>query len=872
MELRECTPAQGGNRHALPRGRSGTGPRLSRASAALVLATALGVAGPARAENECGLPAAGEEIVCSPSTYDPSEGNILYGHDETGEDETTGDFALRLTGDLSINYDSARPGDDAHVVPVDPESRRNYGAVWITPGRFGEYAGDVSLHSSADVTANARGVFAGHYGKSGALRMEVSGGDIATTGVEAHAIRGFRYLGSAGELVVVVRGATIDTEGDYAYGVSSVSRGDGDIHLDVRESSLTIAGRATAGILGIHEGEGDLNVRAQDLDISAAGEDADGVYAQHDGTGDANLDVRNGSITTTGEGAEGVFAQHVGAGDLILDVRGVSVTTTGAGSSGIYGNHLQMHGNVVVRVRGGDVSTAGEGNAFGVRGFHSGAGAVDMDLQETTIATTGAGAHGAAIYRFGSGSARIAVDGGSVHAAGAKASGIQIGRLREDGSVEFASPVGEDGYRRQSVSVNAPVTGGSGENAAGVHLAGGGRVAIGPRGRVGAASGVAILASGGAPKLGVEMDLDGRRAGDVVDGVIRNDGGETTLVVNGVTLHEGATGATGAEAANGARDVSVRASETVAGRTFTPVDFIERHAPRAAVYEALPGFLLRLGDGRPAGRRVTRPDSPAWVRISGARGSFEPRRASVGAEYDFRRGSAEAGLDVALGENVTGTLSLRHVSGAAEVASSYGGGDIEAEGLGVAAHLTWRGSDGYYGRGRLAFTSYDVDLSSRERGSLAREVEANGRHLAIEAGRRIAFGETATLTPRAWAARRSLSGGAFTDAVGSRVSVARKTRSTGGIGLSAETARALEDGELTLRASVGVERALGGADTATGVSGERLVSETSDTRILLGLGGTWRKERFSLGAQVTAGGPDSDDAEYSARISLDWKF
>ena len=57
----------------------------------------------ARADNECGAPEG--VVVCSPSTYDPAQGNIFYSHDENGMDETSGDFAVRLAEDLSINYD-----------------------------------------------------------------------------------------------------------------------------------------------------------------------------------------------------------------------------------------------------------------------------------------------------------------------------------------------------------------------------------------------------------------------------------------------------------------------------------------------------------------------------------------------------------------------------------------------------------------------------------------------------------------------------------------------------------------------------------------------------------------------------------------------
>ena len=766
--------------------------------------------------------------------------------------------------------------------------------------RFKTMVGDANL-AARDIAVDMAGYDAdgvyGFHGGTGDFSLDVRGGSITTVGRESQGIVGWHE--GEGGLNIDAQNIAIDTAGVNGHGVLGDHRGEGELIVDAEGLSVDTAGANGYGIFGWHRGDGELIVDAEGLSVDTAGVNADGVYGVHTETGDVSLDVRGGSITTVGRESQGivgshwgegglivnveglsvdtagvnghgVVAQHQGVGDLNLDVRGISVTTTGAGASGIYGIHT-MDGDVAVRVRDGTISTAGA-EAFGVRGFHGGPGMLDIDLRETTVATTGDGSHGVVIYRFGSGSARIAVDGGSVHAAGPGASGIQIGRLHEDGSLELASPVGEDGYRLQGVSVNAPVTGGSGEGAAGVFLAGGGRVAIGPRGRLGAASGVAIRASGGAPKLVVEMDLDGRRAGEVVDGAIHNDGGETTVAVNGVTLHEGAGGVTRARAPNGAWDVNLSASETIAGRTFAPEDFIESYAPRAAVYEALPGLLLRLDGERPSGTRIARPGSPAWARVSGGRGSYEPGRASAGAAYDFRRFSVEAGLEFALGGNVTGSLSLRHVQGAAEVDSPHGGGEIEAEGLGAAAGLAWSGADGYYARGRLAFTNYEIDVSSRDRGSLARDVEARGYSLGIEAGRRIAVGETVTLTPRSWAARRWLSGGAFTDAVGSRVSLDETTRYTGGIGLLAETSRTLEDGTLALHASADVERALGGAETAAAVSGESLESEASATRVLLGLGGTWRKGRFSLGARLAAHGPGSGDTEYSGRVSLGWSF
>ena len=242
--------------------------------------------------------------------------------------------------------------------------------------------------------------------------------------------------------------------------------------------------------------------------------------------------------------------------------------------------------------------------------------------------------------------------------------------------------------------VNGRVRGGSGDGS-GILIAGGGRIEIGPRGSVGAESGVAMQTHGDGAALYVGANFDGRRAGEVVDGSIRNDDGRTTVAVNGVTLHDGLTGATGLWAPNGARDVTLVAADAVSGRAFSAADFVTGpYAPRAAVYEALPGFLLRLdGAGEAASERLRRPDSPGWVRISRGQGSYESDRANVGAAYDFDRFEVEAGVDFvpSLTGDVTGSVSVRHARGSADVSAPTGGGRIKAGGVGAAFGAAWRG-------------------------------------------------------------------------------------------------------------------------------------------------------------------------------------
>ena len=433
--------------------------------------------------------------------------------------------------------------------------------------------------------------------------------------------------------------------------------------------------------------------------------------------------------------------------------------------------------------------------------------------------------------------------------------------------------MGEEGYRKQSATVNAPVTGGSGRDAAGVFLAGGGRVVIGPRGSLGAESRIAIRAAGDAPRLHVDMNLDGRRVTRVIgESFIHNHEGETTLLINGILLHDGAAGATGLEAPNGAWDVTLLEKPIVTGRIFSHNDFTEDYAPRAAVYEALPGFLLRLNGRGAAGKRIASTGTPVWIRLSSGEGSYESERSSVGAKYDFNHFGAEAGVSFSFGENLGGSASVRYINGSAEVESPVGNGDIKAQGIGAALGASWSNTSGYYAAGRAALIDYDVDASSEKRGRLTRNAGALGYSVGIEAGMRVALGEKIKLTPRAWMMGAGFLNAEFTDAVNSRISLDDSRRYKGGLGLSAETARTWEGGALSLRVSLDMEQALGDPETTAKVSGAKLSSESAKTRVLLGLGGAYRQGPFSLGAELSAGGLGSDDDEYSGRVDFGMKF
>ena len=317
------------------------------------------------------------------------------------------------------------------------------------------------------------------------------------------------------------------------------------------------------------------------------------------------------------------------------------------------------------------------------------------------------------------------------------------------------------------------------------------------------------------------------------------------------------------------------------GQVGTPPDcetplpeFTEEYAPRAAVYEALPDFLLRLIPGGPIGERMLSPGSSVWVLLSESRGSHEPDRSTVGTDYDFERFAVEAGLDVPMSEYFTGSISLFHVRGSSQVSSPFGGGDIEAEGHGASVGASVRTEGGYYANGSLSLTDYDVDVSSGDInvGTLKRSASALGTLLNFEAGRRIEMSERLNLTPRAWMTRSEVSVDAFTDSVGARFSAPAATRFTGGVGVAAGSERAIKGGALSLRGSLDLAQDIGDAKTVVYVSGEKLESKSAKTRLILGLGGVYHMGRFSIGGEFSMDGLGSDDTQYSGRVSIGMQF
>ena len=610
-----------------------------------------------------GNPAAGNRVLCEEDAASTDNIVIrVNGFDITAAERSHHGVWGHHRGNGDIDIDVTGGAIKVGKIPVTGDNGEAWGIAGVLEyNKAGRVLIDVSGVDIDTQGEKSFGVYGLSRGPGG-VRIRVRDSTIDTKHLDARAV--FGWANGAGRVDIGVTGGSFETADDYANGVRGSSYGAGDIVLDVRDAVIVTHGYLADGVFGWNWGDNSdglidiaLSGRAsvttrgddtyavfgwqdnaaatKDVRISLVGETAvrthgaraRAVYGRNDGTdGDVDIGVDGGaSVTTNGADAHGIYGFNSGTsseGDIDIDVsdgasiaandasataNDTSVTTNGANAHGIYGlnSGTSSRGDIDIDVYGGASVTTKGADAHGIYGLNSGifsGGGIAIAVGiGSSVTTSGAGAHGIHTGIVGRGPVSAAVRGGaSVRATGANASGIRFGRFNTTSMIlERAAQPGEDRYRNQTATVNGSVLGGSGE-AAGVYLSGGGKAIIGPKGAVGADSGIAILAarkllSEGAPKLLVRLNLGGRRVGAVLgDDWIINDGGETTILVNGVKLHDGATGATGNTAVNGAWDVAIRrdgltvdrrapgnwkisrrSESTIKDRDFSAADFTE---------------------------------------------------------------------------------------------------------------------------------------------------------------------------------------------------------------------------------------------------------------------------------------------------------
>ena len=302
------------------------------------------------------------------------------------------------------------------------------------------------------------------------LTLDLNGFEISTRTDRnrRHGIQGSTGGEPTGDITIHVEDGSIKTFGTYANGVDVRHRGEvssGKNSITVNDLTISTQGTGSAGIFSLHQGKG-----ADDLDINRIDHCID-------------IDAQDSILSTTGDSAHGIYGRHAGNFALgALDANGDPIEVDGYAT-----------GSINIITRGVTITTEGT--------------ALDSEFGDTY-------SHGIYGRYQGTGNTTITINDNSITASGEGSSGVRV---------ESDAEVDDEGYRKQTVTVNGRVIG----REAGVYLADGGRVVIGPRGSIASESGIAILVTGDTPgadpgdpvikpKLRVDLNLDGRRVAQVI--------------------------------------------------------------------------------------------------------------------------------------------------------------------------------------------------------------------------------------------------------------------------------------------------------------------------------------------------------------------
>ena len=511
-------------------------------------------------------------------------------------------------------------------------------------------------------------------------------------------------------------------------------------------------------------------------------------------------------------------------------------------------------------------------------------------------------------------------------AAGTTVTGGAAGIYVTNAGLDAGGDGEADDIRRQVVTVNGLVTGGTD---AAVHLVGGGKLTVGAMGRVLAgSSGVAILVNDPGRS---EVVIDGLvRGGAGGEAAVRLSGGGTVTVglngrveangaANAVLADLGTTAATlRAEVADTAmpwRDEAAAAAARVDGKivgvgdsmVFLLVDgegrtgmsrtvplvegrpdlsvFPERpeeEGPdrmlcgdatdgRCRLYEALPSALLSM-NGLPTYRErmsSARGGNGGWARVDTAAGKWKAARSTQDdVSYNRSRTGVRAGVDMAVGEEGLVGLSAHGLTGSAKMTGD--GGKVAMTGIGLGLNATARTADGIHVDGQLAVTRYKAKLTSGTGTKLQDGAKGTGYALALEAGRSMSAGGGVSVTPRAGLAWSQVSLRGFTDTRGAAVSMRNARSFTGSVGVDVETSPAAAGPALF--GSLDVTREFT-KNTETRLPGTMLKATAAATSLRVGAGA-----RFDLGdgasmlgsaAYETAGGGNN---EFGGALSFTARF
>ena len=701
--------------------------------------------------------------------------------------------------------------------------------------------------------------------------------EIKTGGTLGFGIEALSHAGASGDI-------RINVQGDYAIDTESTG-------MISTQNPFT----AAHGIVGHHKGTGDVHINAQDGSITTAGTLSYGIIGWQkasSSTGDINISTGTGnSITTTGPSGHGIVTYHVGTaatGRSMVTVGG-SINVSGAGARGVQMGRLS--GDAPGRVAGLDAN----------------------GYRRQTVTVNGAITSAAEGVFLAGGGRVILGPSGSI------TSGSDIAILAT-GTVPAVADDPQTIGIDESMAAIAPKLR--------VDLNPGGAQMAGTGNWLAAALGGGwILNDGGGTAIYVNGEkLHDADTGVVANAVARNGAWDVTMQAQGVKVSDRSTDPW---------TFSARAAGVIADRDFNAEDFmevamvarcpagmvgtppncttpsppppppppppdpgppepapepgsgsipefepaepagpvlVETYAPRAALYEALPEFLLGLHTQAGALHSLRTPDLPVWMELSASTGEHDPARSTVGAHFDAEHLVVRAGGQILQGRHHRVRASVHHVSATADVSSPVRGGDLRARGKGLSLDAHYHHGNGSYATGRAAWTDYTLEASSDTVGRLVSGVEAERMDLRVETGHRLHWGAGVHWSPHLRLHHTRLSVERFTDAVGARVSFPQTERYRASLGLMADRTYGAAGGQGVLWGALHLEHAFRDTDTRATVSGETLEATPEQNRVHLSAGLLWEYGPWVLESALAWHRANADSQAYAARLNVGVRF
>ncbi|TCQ70994.1 outer membrane autotransporter protein [Ochrobactrum sp. BH3] len=244
-----------------------------------------------------------------------------------------------------------------------------------------------------------------------------------------------------------------------------------------------------------------------------------------------------------------------------------------------------------------------------------------------------------------------------------------------------------------------------------------------------------------------------------------------------------------------------------------------------------------------------------WGRIEGAHSRFKPN--SPGMKQDINTYLLQAGVDGQFyeGENgmLLGGITGQYGKAHSDISSTQSDGDVDTQGWGIGATLTWYGDNGFYVDTQAQANWYDNDFNSTTANkSLANGRKGFGYALSAEAGQRIDLNDNWSLTPQAQLMWSSIDFDGFNDVFDAAVSLRNGDSLTGRVGISADYRTAWRDanGQLSRASVYGVanlyQEMRGGMSVR--VAGNKFDTGSDKTWGGIGAGGTyaWADDKYAL--------------------------